>query len=110
MTPSHAGGYIADSRVRAIEWLPWVLAVLCFFVAPTYLPLGSYILIMIMFALSLDLILGYGGIITLGHSAYFGTGAYAAGIFAVFRLPCNRRGLICPMTPSSIGSRRPRRY
>ena len=79
---THAGGYIADSRIRAIEWLPWVLAVLCFFVAPTYLPLGSYVLTMIIFALSLDLILGYGGIITLGHSAYFGAGAYAAGIFA----------------------------
>ena len=80
---THAGGYIADPRIRAIEWLPWVLVVLCFFVAPTYLPLGSYVLTMIIFALSLDLILGYGGIITLGHSAYFGTGAYAAGIFAV---------------------------
>ena len=83
MIASHAGGYIADARIRLIEWLPWVLVVLCFFVAPTYLPLGSYVLTMIIFALSLDLILGYGGIITLGHSAYFGTGAYAAGIFAV---------------------------
>ena len=80
---SHAGGYIASPRTRAIEWLPWVLAVLCIFLAPTYLPLGSYVLIMIIFALSLDLILGYGGIITLGHSAYFGTGAYTAGLFAV---------------------------
>jgi branched-chain amino acid transport system permease protein len=80
---THAGGYIADARIRAIEWLPWVLAVICFFAAPTYVPLGSYVLTMIIFALSLDLILGYGGIITLGHSAYFGAGAYAAGIFAV---------------------------
>jgi len=80
---THAGGYIADPRTRSIEWLPWVLAVLCYFVAPSYLPLGSYILTMVIFALSLDLILGYGGIVTLGHSAYFGTGAYAAGIFAV---------------------------
>jgi branched-chain amino acid transport system permease protein len=80
---THAGGYIADSRIRAIEWLPWALAVLCYFAAPTYVPLGSYVLTMIIFALSLDLILGYGGIITLGHSAYFGAGAYAAGIFAV---------------------------
>jgi len=79
---THAGGYIADPRIRAIEWLPWVLAVICFFAAPTYVPLGSYVLTMIIFALSLDLILGYGGIITLGHSAYFGAGAYAAGIFA----------------------------
>ena len=79
---THAGGYVADSRIRAIEWLPWVLAIICFFAAPTYVPLGSYVLTMIIFALSLDLILGYGGIITLGHSAYFGAGAYAAGIFA----------------------------
>jgi branched-chain amino acid transport system permease protein len=49
---------------------------------PSYLPLGSYVLTMILFALSLDLILGYGGIVTLGHSAYFGTGAYVAGILA----------------------------
>ena len=82
MRASHAGGYVADPRIRPIEWLPWVLALLCYFVAPSYLPLGSYVLTMIIFALSLDLILGYGGIITLGHSAYFGTGAYAAGILA----------------------------
>lgn len=83
MSVSHAGGYIADPRIRPIEWLPWVLALLCYFFAPSYLPLGSYVLTMIIFALSLDLILGYGGIITLGHSAYFGTGAYTAGILAV---------------------------
>ncbi len=37
---------------------------------------------MILFALSLDLVLGYAGIVTLGHSAFFGVGAYAAGIYA----------------------------
>jgi branched-chain amino acid transport system permease protein len=77
-----AGGYAADPRVRAIEWLPWAIAAVCYFAAPSYLPLGSYVLTMIIFALSLDLILGYGGIVTLGHAAYFGTGAYVAGILA----------------------------
>src|SRR3982751_4626117 len=47
---------------------------------PEYLALGSRILIYILLALSLDLILGYAGIITLGHSAFFGLGAYTAGI------------------------------
>ena len=79
---THAGGYISDPRLRLVEWLPWVFAVGCYFLAPSYLPLGSYILISIIFALSLDLILGYGGVITLGHSAYFGMGAYAAGLLA----------------------------
>lgn len=80
---SHAGGYVDDPRVRATEWLPWLVALGCFVIAPTYLPLGSYVITMIILTLSLDLILGYGGIITLGHSAYFGTGAYAAAILAV---------------------------
>jgi branched-chain amino acid transport system permease protein len=76
-------GYLSDPRLRPLELLPWVLAIACFFLAPTYLPLGSYVLIMMLFALSLDLILGYAGIITLGHAAYFGFGAYVAAIFAV---------------------------
>jgi branched-chain amino acid transport system permease protein len=80
----HAGGYIADARIRPIEYLPWVVAIIIYFAAPDYLPLGSTILILMLFALSLDLILGYGGIITLGHTAYFGIGAYSAGILAKF--------------------------
>src|SRR5262249_50590527 len=72
--------YTADSRIRAIEWLPWAAALACFFLLPEYVPLGARILVYILYALSLDLILGYAGIITLGHSAFFGVGAYAAGI------------------------------
>jgi branched-chain amino acid transport system permease protein len=67
---------------RAAEALPWLLAIGAYFVFPDYLALGTQILIMIMFALSLDLILGYAGIVTLGHAAFFGTGAYAAGLLA----------------------------
>jgi branched-chain amino acid transport system permease protein len=77
---THAGGYGADSRIRWIEWTPFVAAVACFFLLPEYVPLGARILIYILYALSLDLILGYAGIITLGHSAFFGVGAYVAGI------------------------------
>jgi branched-chain amino acid transport system permease protein len=77
---THAGGYSADPRIRWQEWLPWVVALACFFLLPEYLSLGARILIYILFALSLDLILGYTGIITLGHSAFFGLGAYVAGI------------------------------
>jgi branched-chain amino acid transport system permease protein len=79
---THAGGYNADPRVRRIEWLPWIVALAAFFLLPEYLSLGARILIYVLYALSLDLILGYAGIITLGHSAYFGLGAYVAGILA----------------------------
>jgi branched-chain amino acid transport system permease protein len=72
-------GYTGDPRIRWTEWLPWVIAGAVFFLLPEYLALGARILIFILFALSLDLILGYAGIITLGHSAFFGLGAYVAG-------------------------------
>src|SRR5919197_2950968 len=76
----HSGGYLADPHIRWQEWLPWVAAFAGFFFLPEYLSLGARILIYILFALSLDLILGYAGIITLGHSTFFGLGAYTAGI------------------------------
>ena len=75
-------GYGVDPRVRIIEWSPWVAAIAAFFLLPEYLSLGARILTYVLFALSLDLILGYAGIITLGHSAFFGAGAYVAGILA----------------------------
>ncbi len=76
---AHLTGYTGDPRIRWTEWLPWIVAAAAFFLLPEYLALGVRILIFILFALSLDLILGYAGIITLGHSAFFGLGAYVAG-------------------------------
>jgi branched-chain amino acid transport system permease protein len=69
-------------RLRPIELLPWLAAVAGYFAFPDYLPLGAQILIAVLFGLSLDLILGYAGIVTLGHAAFFGTGAYTAGLLA----------------------------
>ncbi len=83
MSDPAAIGYAGSARLRPVELLPWVFAAATYFLAPSYLPLGAYVLIIILFALSLDLILGYGGIVTLGHAAYFGLGAYTAGVFAI---------------------------
>jgi branched-chain amino acid transport system permease protein len=69
-------------RLRPWEVLPWLLAVAAFFVFPDYMAFGTQVLITVLFALSLDLILGYAGVVTLGHAAYFGTGAYAAGMLS----------------------------
>jgi branched-chain amino acid transport system permease protein len=49
-----------------------------------YLVLASQIAITALFALSLDLILGYAGIVSLGHAAFFGLGAYTAGIISKY--------------------------
>lgn len=74
---------LAPSRFGALEALPWVLAIAVYFAFPSHLSLGSGIFIMALFALSLDLALGYAGILTLGHAIFFGTGAYAAGLIAL---------------------------
>ena len=50
---------------------------------PNYLGFGTELLITILFALSLDLVLGYAGIVTLGHAAFFGAGAYTVGMLAM---------------------------
>jgi branched-chain amino acid transport system permease protein len=63
--------------------LPWLIGIGYFFVAEGYLSLGTQIMIWILFALSLDLALGYAGIVTLGHAAFFGFGAYVAGLTAI---------------------------
>ena len=81
-------GVPVESRAdfwTAIAWqtIPWLIAIGFFFTAEGYLSLGTQVIIWILFTLSLDLALGYAGIITLGHAAFFGFGAYTAGILAV---------------------------
>ena len=73
-----------DSRWRPAEFAFWLLPVFAWFVFPENLPLLSQIAITGLFALSLDLILGYAGIVSLGHAAFFGLGAYAAGLLAKY--------------------------
>lgn len=69
-------------RLRPLEALPWLVALVVYFLLPSYRLLATQILCMILFALSLDLIVGYAGIVSLGHTAFFGTGAYTAALLA----------------------------
>ena len=71
-------------RWRPLEILFWVLAAATLFLMPDQHLLLNEIAITGLFALSLDLILGYAGIVSLGHAAFFGLGAYGAGLFAKF--------------------------
>jgi branched-chain amino acid transport system permease protein len=74
----------AQTRWRPIEIVFWLATLLPYLVFPNYLSLASQIAIAALFALSLDLILGYAGIVSLGHAAYFGVGAYAAGLVSKY--------------------------
>ena len=71
-----------QARWRPIEFAFWAATLVPFFLFPNYLALASQIAITALFALSLDLILGYAGIVSLGHAAFFGVGAYTAGILS----------------------------
>lgn len=70
-------------HVRWWEALPWLAGIAAYFLFPNYLAFGTQVLITILFALSLDLVLGYAGILTLGHAAFFGAGAYTVGMLAL---------------------------
>ena len=70
-------------------------------------PAGKHLIlneiaILALFALSLDLILGYAGILSLGHAAFFGFGAYAAGLICKFATPDPVLGLLAAMALSSL--------
>jgi branched-chain amino acid transport system permease protein len=75
-------GIEAPTRWRPLESAFWAATLLPFVLSPSYLVLASQIAITALFALSLDLILGYAGIVSLGHAAFFGLGAYTAGIIS----------------------------
>lgn len=74
----------AQARWRWSEIAFWLATLLPFVLTPDYLILASQVAITALFALSLDLILGFSGIVSLGHAAYFGVGAYTAGLISVW--------------------------
>lgn len=66
----------------ALEGLFWAGLASVWWLFPHSLPLFTQILVIGLFAVSLDLVLGYAGILTVGHAAFFGSGAYVAGLLA----------------------------
>jgi branched-chain amino acid transport system permease protein len=90
MTPAEKDGSLsraAASLAAWAHWRPleaafWLVPVAAFFLFPARYLLLNEIAILALFALSLDLVLGYAGIVSLGHAAFFGFGAYVAALFA----------------------------
>jgi branched-chain amino acid transport system permease protein len=74
----------AQSRWHPLEIAFWLATLTPYLLFPDYLSLASQIAAAALFALSLDLILGYAGVVSLGHAAFFGIGAYTAGIFSKY--------------------------
>ncbi|MBC7436369.1 MAG: branched-chain amino acid ABC transporter permease [Bdellovibrionales bacterium] len=97
-----ASALLQASRWKKWEFIFWALA----FASP--LVLGSHALIINeiaivgLFAVSLDLILGYTGIVSLGHAAFFGMGAYSAALFAKHVMPDPTIGLLVGTTAATL--------
>lgn len=85
MNASSDVGYHAQRQARWHygEAVFWLVVLACGFLFPTRYLIMTDILRLSLFAMSLDLILGYAGIVSLGHAAFFGVGAYAAGLLAL---------------------------
>jgi branched-chain amino acid transport system permease protein len=75
--------YLHDrARWHPLEIAFWLLALASILLLPNKHLILTEIAVLALFALSLDLILGYSGILSLGHAAYFGFGGYVAGLLA----------------------------
>jgi len=75
------------SRFKPWEPVLWLLAFAAPVLVPSHALIINEIAIVGLFAVSLDLILGYTGIVSLGHAAFFGLGGYAAALFAKLVMP-----------------------
>jgi branched-chain amino acid transport system permease protein len=76
--------FVTRSRWRWEETAFWLIAAASYFLFPGHLVLLTQALIAGLFTLSLDLLLGYAGIASMGHAAFFGLGAYTAGLLAKY--------------------------
>jgi branched-chain amino acid transport system permease protein len=96
-----------QSLLRASRWKPWepVLWLIAFaapVAVPTHAALINEIAIVALFAMSLDLVLGYTGIVSLGHAAFFGMGAYTAALFAKHAMPDPLVGLAVAIAAATL--------
>lgn len=92
----------AQSRWRWWEISLGVVAVASWWLVGEHALLANEIAILALFAVSLDLILGYAGIVSLGHAAFFGFGAYTAATFAKHVMPDPLVGLAVAVVATTL--------
>ena len=90
------------SRWKAWEPVFWLLALTSPFLLKSHALILNEIAIVALFAISLDLVLGYSGIVSLGHAAFFGMGAYVAALFAKLVMPDPLVGLAVAIGASAL--------
>jgi branched-chain amino acid transport system permease protein len=99
---TYESALLRTARWRPWEFVIWAVAFALPLVMPSHSLLVNEIAIVALFAMSLDLILGYTGIVSLGHAAFFGFGAYAAALFAKLVMPDPTVGLVIATALSAL--------
>lgn len=92
----------SKKRAPYLEGGFWAFALLSPLLLGQHALMINEIAIVALFALSLDLVLGYLGIVTLGHAAFFGLGAYSAALFAVHVMPEPLVGLVVGIMAATV--------
>lgn len=90
------------SRIKAWEPIVWLLAFASPLLFPSHALIINEIAIVGLFAMSLDLVLGYGGIVSLGHAAFFGLGAYVSALFCQHVSTDPHLGLVVAMAAAAV--------
>ncbi len=90
------------SRIKPWEPVLWLLAFAVPVLLPSYALMVNEIAIVALFAVSLDLVLGFTGIVSLGHAAFFGLGAYTAALFCKHVNPDPHLGLVVSMAAAAV--------
>jgi branched-chain amino acid transport system permease protein len=83
MTPAPGSVALRRFQFRAVDIIWILIGLAAFFAFPNHLSFGSIIIVAVIFAISVDVVIGFPRIISLGQALYFGIGAYAAGLFAI---------------------------
>lgn len=108
MSVQHADLQLQLLKVSRWTWrevLTWAVAFAAPWLFPGHALIVNEVAIVALFALSLDLVLGYAGVVSLGHAAFLGFGAYTAALFAKHIMPDPFVGLCFAMaTTSCLGA------
>lgn len=101
-TSQSPGLAVAPALLQPLKLLPWLVVAAVPLMLPGYEPLVTQVFVMILFALSLDLLVGYAGIVTLGHAGLFGVGGYTAGILSVHGFTDPTLTALCAMAAAAV--------
>lgn len=94
--------FVSVARWRWMEIAFWAGLVVFFFIPDANLILVGQIVIWGLFAMSLDLLLGYRGIPSIGHAVFFGVGAYTAGFLGKYGWTEPISGLVAAMLVAGL--------